>query len=85
MSFASATGMLLEEITDFLASIPTAEQILAFKASDMLNQRLHELLDRAGEGELTEQERQELNEYLQISHLLKMLKGKIRLRISGQA
>jgi HKD family nuclease len=84
MAFAPPAETLLEEITDFLASIPTAEQILAFKPSETLNQRLHELLDHAGEGVLTDQEQQELNEYLRVSHLLKMLKGKVRLRLSGQ-
>jgi hypothetical protein len=84
MATAPPAETLLDEITDFLASIPTAEQILAFRPSDVLNQRLHDLLDRAGEGELTDNEQQELNEYLRVSHLLKMLKGKVRLRIAGQ-
>jgi len=44
-----------------LASIPTAEQILAFKPSDLLNRRLHDLLDHAGEGALTDTEQYELN------------------------
>ena len=82
MAFAPSAEMLLEEITDFLASIPTAKQILAFKPSETLNQRLHELLDHAGEGAQTDQEQQELNEYLRVSHLLKMLKGKVRLNLS---
>ncbi len=81
MMVAPPAETLLEEITDFLASIPTAEQVLAFKPSEALNQRLHALLDHAGEGALTDREQHELDEYLRVSHLLKMLKGKVRLNI----
>ena len=84
MALAPPADTLLDEITDFLASIPTAEQILAFRPSETLNERLHELLDHAGEGMLTDGEQAELNEYLRVSHLLKMLKGKVRLKVTGQ-
>ena len=83
MAVAPPAETLLDEITDFLAQVPTAEEILAFKPSETLNQRLHDLLDRAGEGVLTDIEQQELNEYLRMSHLLKMLKGKLRLKRAG--
>ena len=82
MTAAPPAETLLDEITDFLASIPTAEEILAFKPSEQLNQRLHDLLDHAGEGALTDREQQELDEFLRVSHLLKMLKGKVRLNLS---
>jgi hypothetical protein len=82
---AAPAETLLEEITDFLASIPTAEEILAFKPSEQLNQRLHDLLNHAGEGMLTDQEERELNEFLRVSHLLKMLKGKVRLKFATQS
>ena len=83
MSAIPAAETLLDEITDFLASIPTAEEIVAFKPSESLNDRLHELLERAGEGELTDAEQKELDEFLRASHLLKMLKGKVRLKLAG--
>ena len=47
MAVAAPAEMLLEEITEFLASIPTAEEILAFKPSETLARRLHELLDHS--------------------------------------
>ena len=85
MNPAPPAESLLDEITDFLASIPTAEEIVVFKPSEQLNERLHELLDRAGEGALTDREQDELNEYLRVSHLLKMLKGKVRLKLAKQS
>jgi hypothetical protein len=83
MNNAPAAETLLDEITDFLASIPTAEQIIAFKPSEPLDDRLQALLDRAGEGELTDSEQQELDEFLRVNHILKMLKGKVRLKLAG--
>jgi hypothetical protein len=85
MAVAPPAETLLDEITDFLASIPTAEEVLAFKASERLNQRLHELLDHAGEGSLTDSEQKELDAFLQMSHLLKMLKGKVRLKLAEES
>ena len=72
---------LVDEITDFLVSMPTQEQIIAFKPSDRLNERLQSLLERAGEGELSDSEKKELDEFLQMSHMLKILKGKLRLNM----
>lgn len=78
------TRNLLEEITNFLATAPSAAQIIAFKPSDLLDQRLHALLDRNSAGELDRDEQHELDEYLLMSHFLKMLKLKARLRLTEQ-
>ena len=79
------TDTLFEEITDFLASAPTKEQIVAFAPSEMLDQRLHELLEKNGLGEITPSEREELDEFLRMNHLLKMIKLKARLKPSEEA
>src|SRR5690606_8103842 len=73
---------LLEEITNFLAAAPSAEQIIAFKPSAALDQRLHNLLDRNSQDALTAAEQEELDEYLLMSHFLKMLKLKARLNLT---
>jgi hypothetical protein len=80
MAEVAPAETLLDEITDFLASIPTAAEVMAFKPSTELDQRLQDLLDRAGEGLLTDHEHKELDEFLRVSHLLKMLKGKVLLK-----
>lgn len=71
---------LFDEVTDFLVSRPTLEEIIAFKPSEVLDQRLHELLDNNSAGQLTSGERMELDRFLQINHLLIMLKAKARLK-----
>jgi hypothetical protein len=77
------TGTLFDEITDFILSQPTPEQIIAYQVPDSLNERLHDLLDRNGESQLTADERAELDSFLKIGHLLTMLKAKARLKLVG--
>ena len=76
---------LFDEITDFLAAAPTADQIIAFRPSMMLDQRLHTLLDKNAQGALSIEEQAELTEFLRMNHFLKMLKIKARLRQAGDA
>lgn len=81
MAFAPV-GTLLDEITNFLAAAPTAEAIIAYKPSELLDQRLHYLLDQNEVGDLSREEREELDEFLLMSHFLKMLKLKARLNLT---
>ncbi|MEO8393588.1 MAG: hypothetical protein ABI700_11415 [Chloroflexota bacterium] len=71
------TRDLLEEITSFLAASPTTEEIIAFKPSEILDQRLHYLLDENSSDTLSRDEKDELNEFLLMNHFLKMLKLKV--------
>jgi hypothetical protein len=61
-------------IIDFLASKPTAEQIIAFRPTAEMQERFKMLLTRSKIGEITPTEQQELNEYERIEHLIIMLK-----------
>lgn len=74
---------LFDEITDFLVSQPTPEQIIAYKPSAAIDGRLHDLLDRNSRQELSAEERAELDRFLQINHLLIVLKAKARLKLSA--
>ena len=61
-------------IIDFLASKPTPEQILAFRPTPQMQERLRTLLKRSKAGELIPQEQRELDEYERIEHLMILLK-----------
>lgn len=61
-------------ILTFVASNPTSEQIAAFSPTPEMQERLRTLVERSKAGELTEQERVELDEYEKIEHLVMMLK-----------
>lgn len=62
-------------ILNFIASNPTPEQIAAFGPTPEMQERLRTLLERSKAGELTTQERLELDEYDRIEHLVIMLKA----------
>lgn len=62
-------------IIDFLASQPTPEQILDFRPTSTMQERLKILLIRNQSGDLTAIEQQELDEYEKIEHLIIMLKA----------
>ena len=66
------------ETLDFLASGPTPEQIIAFKASPAVQERLEELLDKNREEGLTEEEEAELDVYEQVNDLMILLKAHAR-------
>ncbi len=73
--------VLFDEITDFLAAAPSLEAIVAYTPSPELDQRLHELLDKNSQHEMTAEERDELTEFLRMNHFLRMLKLKARLKL----
>lgn len=65
---------LFDEILEFLDSTPTPEQIIAFKPSQLLDQRLHYLLDQNSHDRIMSEERNELDEFLRVDHFITMLK-----------
>jgi hypothetical protein len=73
---------LFAEIIDFLASTPTPEQIVAFKPSSHLEQRLSYLLEQNGEDALAAEERRELDEFLRMNHFMNMLKIRARQKLT---
>ena len=68
-------------VTDFLSSVPTLEDIVAYRLPDDLQQRAHKLLDKNREGILSAEERAEMEEFRQIDHLMTMIKAKARLKL----
>jgi len=52
-----------DEVTDFLASAPSTEQILAYRLPDALQQRAQYLLDKNREAGLMATEQQEMDDF----------------------
>ena len=75
MSFASQTT-LFDEILDFLASTPTPEAIIEFRPSDELQSYASSLLNKNRDGELSIEERHELDEFQRMNHFMTMLKAR---------
>ena len=61
-------------VLNFLASQPTPEEIANFRPTDAMQARLHDLVAKSKEGDLTAAEAEELEEYERIEHLMVMIK-----------
>lgn len=73
---------LFSEILDFLVNSPTPEDILAFKPSDELEERLSHLMTKNKQDALTDDERNELESFLQVNHFVNMLKIRARKKLA---
>ena len=66
---------IYREILDFLASQPTPDEIMAFRPTPEMQQRLATLLTRSQAGQLLPAEQAELDEFERIEHVLVLLKA----------
>ena len=67
-----------EEIIDLLAQAPN---VLEFHPSERARKRVWDLIDREKRGELTENEKSELEHYAQIEHVMRLVKATARKRL----
>ena len=72
---------LFDEILDFLASSPSAEQLVTYQPPIALQQRLSELLEKNRSSGLSEAEQRELDEFLRMNRFMSRLKLKARKRL----
>ena len=72
------------EITDFLATNPTPEEIVDYELPEDLQARAHELLDKNGEGDLTREEHDEMIDFARMNAMMRLLKVKMRIKLKGQ-
>ncbi len=66
------------EVYDFLLSMPSPEQIIAYRPSEESQIRLRYLLDANRNNQLSADDSAELDEYMQIEHFMRMLKARAR-------
>jgi len=71
-------------VTDFLGSAPTLPEIAAYRLPNELQDRAHQLLDKNRSGNLTDEERAEMQDFRQIDQLLTLIKAKARLKLQEQ-
>lgn len=77
----TALRTVFDVITDFLASDPTSEDLLAYHLPDDLQARVEELVERNGEGQLNFDEQQELYDFIRADEMMALLKAKTKLKI----
>jgi hypothetical protein len=76
--------LVVIEITDFLATNPTPEEIIAYHLPDDLQVRAHELLERNGEGKLTPEGRDEMLDFVRVDEMMSLLKAKMKRKLNVQ-
>lgn len=82
MALAPAEA-LFDEILDFLASSPNAEELVNYQPPVVLQQRLSELLDKNRTKGLSDIESAELDEFLRMNRFMSRLRLKARKRLNS--
>ena len=78
---STAIHTVFDVITDFLASDPTAEELIAYHLPVDLQARFDKLVERNGEGQLTFDEQQELYDFMRADEMMALLKAKTKLKL----
>lgn len=73
----------LMAILEKLASLPSPEEVLDLRPSPELQGRIEELLKKNSSGLLSTVERQEMEQYLYVEHLVRLAKARAALKIKG--
>ncbi|MEZ4298157.1 MAG: hypothetical protein R3B70_24610 [Polyangiaceae bacterium] len=71
----------VDEIVQFLATLPTPEQILAYRASPAVEQRIAALLEKTRAEGLTEDEEREWQVYEYAAHLIRVAKANAAIKL----
>ena len=69
-----------EEIVKFIADSAGAEKLAAFKPSVTAEKRVSELLMKQKEGTLSAKEREELQLFVQLDHVMSLAKAKAKAK-----
>jgi hypothetical protein len=71
-----------DDVLDFIAAGTTPSSVIAFRPSREAQQRVAELVERSHTGSISPREQSELDDYLQLEHLMIMAKARARRYIS---
>jgi hypothetical protein len=81
----NATEPVYMELVDFVARGSTAEEVASFCPSPEAQKRVAELLERQRESELTAEETAELDDFVQLEHLLGLAKAKAQVILASRS
>lgn len=72
-----------EEFVEFVAGGTTPQGVIDFRPSDGTKARVAELIRRQKTMSLSPDETAELNQYLQLEHLMRLAKARARQRLAA--
>ncbi|MBI1996478.1 MAG: hypothetical protein HYU31_16525 [Deltaproteobacteria bacterium] len=73
-----------EEIIDFIAAGTTPKRVIAFQPSEEVKARVADLIHREKTNGLSSEESSELNQYLQLEHLMRLAKARARAHLADE-
>jgi hypothetical protein len=71
-------GASYDEIIDFIAAGTTPEAVVAFRPSKRVQERVAGLVERSKDGSISPEEQSELEDYLQLEHIMILAKARAR-------
>jgi hypothetical protein len=77
------TTRVYDEIIDFITMAPLPQDIIAFKPSPNLVERVEILLEKKRKDELTENDKSELERYMILEHIMRMAKARAKQRLTA--
>jgi hypothetical protein len=80
MANKSNSTWLTDEVADFLARSPSREEMLAYRPSDIAQERYKSLLAKSNKGLLSADEEWELNQFEHLEILMQSVKARLRTR-----
>lgn len=66
------------DFVSFMIAGKSPEEIIAFKASDSINQRVQELTIKERNSQITGDEKNELDQYMWLEHLMRLAKARAK-------
>jgi len=72
-----------EEFVDFIAAGTTPEGVIAFRPSDAVRERIAGLVEKSKDGTISADEQSELEDFLQLEHLMILAKARARQHTRG--
>lgn len=74
-----------DEIIEFIASGTSPEGVASFAPSQKLKERVTQLIELEKSSALSEDERTELEHYLQLEHIMRLAKARARRHLADTA
>jgi len=71
-----STAKAYEEIIDFIAAGTSPNDVIAYQPSDMVKERVADLIYREKNNGLSPEEKSELDHYMQLEHLMRLAKAR---------
>ena len=76
-------NIAFDELISFLASSPSADDIIAYRPPEKLQARMSELLDKNRQDNLSAEEQSGLDEFLRMNRFMSRLQARVRQNLKA--